>query len=223
MAHHLPLALVSANLVLALMFLIPAPGSHFRLIIATAYAGLIFLGVTLAIGPLNLLLGVRNPVSSDLRRDIGIWAAVLGLWHVFVSLPLPVGNILFLFAQYSGAVGAIAPRLDLFGLANYMGLFATLLLFFLLALSNDWSLGFFGTRRWKSMQRWSYALLVFVVAHGLGYIMLGSHSQLFLTIFAATIIAVVVLQVAGIVSRHRKLKPTEAVRLAATRPQTPTE
>ncbi len=36
---------------------------------ATAYPALVFLAVTLLIGPWNVLREKRNPLSGDLRRD----------------------------------------------------------------------------------------------------------------------------------------------------------
>jgi len=203
--HHLPLAVVAANLTFAILLLVPAGSSHVGLSIATAYAGLIFLAVTLAVGPLNLLRGLRNPVSSDLRRDIGIWAAILGLLHVLVSLPLPAGNVLFLFVRDTGQQ-IVALRTDLIGIANDLGLLATLLTILLLLLSNDWSLTLFGARRWKNLQRWSYPLLALVVAHGLGYILQEHRQSTLLDTFVLTILAVLVLQVAGFVVKRRKLK-----------------
>jgi sulfoxide reductase heme-binding subunit YedZ len=215
-AHHLPLAVVAANLIFAILLLVPGGGSHVGLSIATAYAGLIFLAVTLAIGPLNLLRGLRNPVSSDLRRDIGIWAAILGLLHVLVSLPLPSGNILFLFVRDAGQQIAIAPRTDLIGLANDLGLLATLLTILLLLLSNDWSLTFFGAKRWKSLQRWSYVLIALVVAHGFGYILQEHRQSTLLDTFILTTAAVVLLQGAGYLVKRRKLKSRSEAAAART-------
>jgi sulfoxide reductase heme-binding subunit YedZ len=204
--HHLLLAVIAANLIFAILLLVPGGSSHVGLSIATAYAGLIFLAVTLAIGPLNLLRGLRNPVSNDLRRDIGIWAAILGLLHVFVSLPLPAGNLLFLFLRDTGQQIGVTLRTDLIGLANDLGLLATLLTVLLLLLSNDWSLTYFGARRWKNLQRWSYPLLVLVVAHGLGYILQEHRQSTLLDTFIVTTAAVVVLQLAGFAIKRRKLK-----------------
>ena len=42
-----------------------------QLTVASGYVALGLLGLTLLIGPANLLLGKRNPVSSYLRRDVG--------------------------------------------------------------------------------------------------------------------------------------------------------
>src|SRR5215471_3115707 len=60
-------------------------GLH-RASMASAYASLVMFAATLVIGPLNVLRGRPNPVSSYLRRDIGIWAGLLALVHVVVGL-----------------------------------------------------------------------------------------------------------------------------------------
>ena len=38
------------------------------------------------LGPLNVIRGRRNPVSFDLRRDLGIWSGVMALLHAAVGL-----------------------------------------------------------------------------------------------------------------------------------------
>lgn len=43
---------------------------------ATGYVALGLLAFTLLIGPANLLLRRRNPVSNYLRRDAGAWTAI---------------------------------------------------------------------------------------------------------------------------------------------------
>src|ERR1017187_3328910 len=52
-----------------------------RLSFASAYPALILICVSLLIGPWKMLLGERLTVSFDLRRDLGIWAAITGLFH----------------------------------------------------------------------------------------------------------------------------------------------
>src|SRR5262245_12872292 len=44
--------------------------------LGTGYLALGLLGLTLLIGPANLLLRRRNPVSNYLRRDVGMWTAI---------------------------------------------------------------------------------------------------------------------------------------------------
>ncbi|RKZ54899.1 MAG: hypothetical protein DRQ44_18470, partial [Gammaproteobacteria bacterium] len=65
-----------------IFFILDSPDNKYLFSMATAYTGLILLAATLLIGPLNLIKGKNNPVSSYLRRDIGIWAAVVSIIHV---------------------------------------------------------------------------------------------------------------------------------------------
>src|SRR5918994_1633869 len=46
-----------------------------RMTTASGYVALALLALTLLLGPANLLLRRRNPVSSYLRRDVGAWTA----------------------------------------------------------------------------------------------------------------------------------------------------
>ena len=48
-----------------------------RLSISTAYPALFLTAAALSIGPWNVLRGQTNPVSFDLRRDLGIWAGIM--------------------------------------------------------------------------------------------------------------------------------------------------
>ncbi len=57
-----------------------------RLSIATAYPALFLTAAALSIGPWNVLRGRTNPVSFDLRRDLGIWAGIMALLHTGIGL-----------------------------------------------------------------------------------------------------------------------------------------
>ena len=85
--HYLPLGGLTAVGTTALAIWVDSPSLVYRLSIATAFAGLALFGVALAIGPASVLARGRPPaVSTDLRRDIGILAAMMGLAHVVVGL-----------------------------------------------------------------------------------------------------------------------------------------
>jgi methionine sulfoxide reductase heme-binding subunit len=60
-------------------------------------------------------------------------------------------------------------RLDLFGFGNDTGLTAALIFLLLLALSNDLSLRRLGLQKWKSLQRWTYLVVVLTVLHAIAY------------------------------------------------------
>src|SRR6185437_13788538 len=71
--HHLLLFTVSIVVVLLLYFTRPYRDFWTKASFSTAYPALLLLFLTLIIGPLNILTRKRNPISSDLRRDVGIW------------------------------------------------------------------------------------------------------------------------------------------------------
>src|SRR3954467_12272387 len=86
MLRHLAL-LSAACITTCLAYVATAPPDvRHRLSMATAYAALAFLAASLALGTWNVLTRRPNPVSFDLRRDIGIWAGVLALLHTVIGL-----------------------------------------------------------------------------------------------------------------------------------------
>jgi len=148
------------------------------LLIGLGYLSLFLVGVTLLIGPLNLLRQRRNPVNLDLRRDIGIWAGITGCLHVLLVLrgSLRDKRILLYFLR-QGCCG-YTPLLSVYGLSNDAGLFATLFLLLLLALSNTFSLRLLKGKRWKWLQRSTYLLALLALAHTFGFQYLNLRSPL---------------------------------------------
>jgi len=168
--RHLILALGSGTLTLGIFSVLHSPGVIWRVSMASAYVGGGLLIASLVIGPWYALRGRPNPVSTDVRRDIGIWAGVLGLIHVVAGLLVHMEgrmHLYFLFPPHAATFTRI--RYDLFGVANYVGACATVILLMLLALSNDVSLRLLGPRRWKFLQRGNYALIVLIFVHALAY------------------------------------------------------
>jgi sulfoxide reductase heme-binding subunit YedZ len=165
---------------------------------ASAYVSLLFLCITLLIGPWNVLRRRSNPVSTDLRRDVGIWAAILGLIHVVAGFQVHMGGKFWLYFLWPpDSPHRIPLRYDLFGFANFTGLGATLLLLLLLVLSNDLSLRALGGRRWKALQRWNYVNFALVIAHSVAY-MLGGREPVYVVAFSGMIVGVVTVQWVGI-------------------------
>ncbi len=114
--------------------------SHFS--IATAYPALVLTAAALVLGPWNVLRGRHNPVSFDHLRGRP--------WLYFVDEHKHI-------------------RHDIFGFSNDTGLIAALLFLLLLAISNDLSLRRLGTRRWKSLQRWTYVAAALTGLHAVAY------------------------------------------------------
>jgi methionine sulfoxide reductase heme-binding subunit len=113
-----------------------------HLSIATAYPALFLTAAALLVGPWNVLHGHDNPVSFDLRRDLGIWAGIVALLHTGIGLNVHLrGRPWLYFIDQHDRV-----RHDLFGLGNGAGLIAAFLFLLLLAISNDLSLRRLGTQ-----------------------------------------------------------------------------
>lgn len=137
------------------------------LTIGTAYVALAQLAATLLIGPWQMLRRRgRNGANINLRRDIGIWAGLVGTAHVVFGFQVHMGgNILHYFFRPDSWL----PQINVFGAANVLGLGATIVLLLLLVLSNDLSLRTLKGRRWKAIQRFNYALFGLVLLHTFGY------------------------------------------------------
>lgn len=168
--HHLLIGLVvCAASGLCLAFFAqsyPEPERQFfRWSLTTAYIALALLAITLSLGVWNIMRGQRNPVSSDLRRDLGIWCALLSLAHVIVGLNVHMKKWTLYFVQETSWL-----RGDLFGVANYLGAVAALLVVGLLATSNDFSIRLLGKNRWKNFQRLNYLFFCFVGLHSAIYL-----------------------------------------------------
>jgi methionine sulfoxide reductase heme-binding subunit len=246
--HHLPLGLASAALLVVFMNLPPFTDTGFALLdmgsssplpatagygghqgggrtiesaftLATGYVATVLLALTLLIGPANLLLGRRTPVSTSLARDTGVWAAILGIVHVIVGLKVH-GNSgdLFNFVNYFFRADG-TPKTNSFGLGNWVGLAALIIVVGLLALSNDRSLRELKAKRWKNLQRTNYALFALVVLHAFFYGAFLRTTSPFTLVLIGTVIAVLIGQAVGIRLWHGRFRRTRSA--DAQQPEAP--
>lgn len=196
--HHLPIALLC--LISGYFLYVTRPYTQIipRLSFASAYPALFLLCLTLLLGPWKLFMGERLAASFDLRRDIGIWAGVTGLFHTLTGQFVHMAGRFWLYYVYDKWRDAhVQPfRHDLFGFSNDTGLLASLILLALLATSNDASLRWLGTPGWKSLQRWNYGCFVLAAAHTFGY-QAGGGRGLFLYATIAAVAITAVLQFFG--------------------------
>lgn len=199
--HHGPLLLLSSGSAAALYCTRPYPDVLTRLSFSTAYPAIILLAFTLVTGPWKVLLSRSNPVSSDLRRDVGIWAGALGIIHTAVGQCVHLRGRPWLYYLYGREEHPQGLRHDLFGFANYTGAISVLLLAALLATSNDYSLRRLGTPQWKSLQRWNYAVFALAAAHAIGYLVIEKQKLPFDTTIAIALAVTVILQLAGFAKR----------------------
>jgi len=198
LARHFILFAASAAACIAFYVGMEGAEPIWRLSMGSAYASLALLALSLAIGPWNRLRRLPNPVSGYLRRDIGIWAGILGVFHVVVGLQVHFkGKMWLYFVPSPDASYRFPVRIDPFGIANWVGLFATLVLLLLLALSNDASLRALGRDRWKSLQRWNYAGALLALAHGALYQFVEKRQWPFVVGMLAIAAAALAMQLAG--------------------------
>jgi methionine sulfoxide reductase heme-binding subunit len=204
--HHLILVTAVAFTFYFLYVTRPSKDAVFKASFATGYVALVLLVITLWIGPWNLLRGNRTPVSSDLRRDIGIWAGILGIAHTIVGLNVHLRGRPWLYFVYQPVEGphVIPLRYDLFGFANYTGLVATIVLVLLFATSNDYSLRVLSTPRWKQLQRWNYVLFAFAILHTAAYQKMEKQHVPFVATLVACTVITLVLQGAGFQLRRSR-------------------
>ena len=189
---------------LALITLIPGQDSKYLWSMATGYVSIIFLAATLIIGPLNVYAKKNNPISSDVRRDIGIWCGMTGVGHVIIGSQVHMGNVWLYFFKAAGGEGRFQGRADIFGFANYSGLVAGIILLVLFLISNDLSLRLFKAKRWKNIQRLNYLLFALVLADGILYQVIEKRAFLIVTFFALIMFFPIIAQVIGF-----RLKRTE--------------
>jgi sulfoxide reductase heme-binding subunit YedZ len=196
--HHIPFALAAGASGLVLYVTRPYPDVITRLSFATAWPALVLLTATLAIGPWRTLRGRPPALSQDLRRDTGIWAGTTGLLHAGIGQCVHLRGRPWLYYVYDKGRHLLPLRHDVFGLANFTGLFAALVLLMLLATSSDAALRKLGMARWKSWQRWNYACFGLSAVHTFGYL-LGIEALKPAFIFASILCVLVAatLQFAG--------------------------
>src|ERR671919_194452 len=162
--------------------------------VATGYVATGLLALTLLVGPGYLLLRRRNPISTYLARDAGTWAAVVSVVHVIYGLELHarVTDPLPMFVQDG------SPLTTSFGLGNWTGLAATVIVVALLATSSDFALRKLKARRWKRIQRLNYALFALVIVHAFFYGAVLRTNSPYTLLLLLSVIAVVAGQGIGV-------------------------
>lgn len=203
--HHLPLALVTLAAGLVLYVTRPTPDVLSRLSFASAYPALVLLAVTLVIGPWRVLRKKAPLLSQDMRRDIGIWAGMTGLFHAGVGQFVHLRGKPWLYYIYE-KWNVMPLRHDMFGVANFTGLFATLVLIALLATSSDMALRRLGTPGWKSLQRWNYACFALTALHAFGYQSIERQALPYVGFTLLCVVATILLQFAAWRSRRPILR-----------------
>jgi sulfoxide reductase heme-binding subunit YedZ len=180
--------------------------------VATGYLALGLLALTLLLGPANLLLRRRNPVSSYLRRDMGMWTAIFSIVHVIFALLIHVSHGGGLIPTFLHFFVAEDGRLltNSFGLGNWTGLAALMIVVGLLAISSDFALRKLKVKPWKWLQRLSYALFALVILHAFFYGAFLRTTSPFTFLLGLSVIAIFVGQAVGVWLWRRRYSRTAA-------------
>lgn len=195
--HHTILLAITCVLLLVFVVSVPGDDRMYLWSMATGYVSIILLAVTLLIGPINIYAKKHNPLSSDLRRDAGIWCGLVGLAHIVIGIQVHMGNIWLYFFKAIEGEDRFVFRQDIFGSANYVGLFAGLILLVLLVLSNDVSLEWLKAKHWKNLQRLNYMLFLLIVIHGILYQIIEKRTATIVLIFVIIMLIPLVGQSTG--------------------------
>ena len=170
---------------------------------ATGYAALGLLALTLLVGPANLLLRRRTPVSNYLSRDLGLWAMAASVAHVVLGFEVHGSGAMRDWLHYFVAADG-RPLTNSFGLANWTGLGGLLVGLTLLAVSNDRALATLKASRWKRIQRLNYGLFGLVILHAVFYGALLRARSPFTRLLAFSLGVVLAGQVLGILLWRRR-------------------
>ncbi len=195
--HNLLLGIAATVTVLAVVYLVRERRLVEAFSLGTAYASLLFLAVCLSMGPIKVLRGEVGAASSDLRRDLGIGAALLGTLHTVLGLQVHMKHRWEYFLQPSPNGTVQGLRLDAFGFANYGGVLALLVSLGLWAISSDRALAWLGRPAWKRWQRTSYIAALLVVGHGFVYQRLEHRAVSAVAVMGVTTLVVLTLQLLG--------------------------
>ena len=171
--------------------------------LATAYTSLVALLFTLTIGPMNVLRGRRNPLSTDMRRDAGLASAIMAVAHTGISLTNHFGGdfVSYFLTRRDFSITSI--RRDAFGVGAWTGLIAVVVVVALALISSDTALRRIGRQRWKRFQRSSYVLAAVTTVHLAIFWDLSDRVLGVILVTAGSIFAAVGLQAGGAVRRRR--------------------
>ena len=169
--------------------------------IALANSTVLFLSATLLIGPLRVLRGQRPVSSSRTRRHLGVWSGIFAVVHVVAGLNVHFnGKIMLYFFRGTGKIALLNIRSDSFGITNHMGAAASIIVFLLLAISNDAALRRLGVVRWKGLQRLTYPLAAMVFLHAGIYQYLEQRPWILIALLMAVTAATLALQLWSLLS-----------------------
>jgi len=191
-----------------------------RLWRAIGDAGYLLLFMTLIIGPLSILWPRTNSLLS-LRREVGIWFAIMAITH---GILIAHGWANWDVAKFFGY--EFIPQFDTFsraepgfGLANLLGFVVFLWIAILALTSSDKAMKWLGTSSWKWLHTGSSIVFYLVAIHTAYFLFMhftGSYHKsippqsTFVIPFIVMSVFVIVLQILSFIkvvkSKNKQLK-----------------
>ena len=155
----------------------------------------VLLAAAVGLGPWQALRSRRPVLNNRLRRDVGIWAAITGLLHLWTGTA-QVMRPAYFSAYILGSPEAPRPAwVEWIGTSSIVGGYLVgLIVLGLLALSNDWSLHRLGAVRWKRLQRGALIVFFATVAHGAAFQVIERRVSGWLPALLVVATAIVVLR-----------------------------
>ena len=169
-----------------------------------ADASMVFLFLTLLVGPLSRLWPRLN-VLIPWRRDFGLWFAITAVIHIGLLAELRNWNVLRFFVNDEGELLKAAAHAS-----NWVGLVALGILLILAVTSNQFSEKLLGGSGWKFVQQNAYGLFFLSCLHTFIFVYQvdGRQSAVFKWIFWIGILLVGMFQIWGFVrtirAKHRR-------------------
>lgn len=207
-ARQFALAVGALGLAAAIAEFADAPSTVARWSLGTAYSALFLLGLSMVLGPLNVLRRKHNPVHSAVRRDVGIAAGLAGLIHTALGLQVHMGGVLSRYFIVPADAGASNWA---FVSGNYVGLLSAIVLAWLVAISNNVGVRSLGLARWKKIQRMAYVAAAAAAIHGIIYQLQEKRNAGMIFLVVASVVVVVVLQLKGMRARRGAIGVTASL------------
>ena len=196
--HYLPLTSVTILVGIILHNVWPKKDFITLITDVSGYIAIVLLSISLIIGAINIVMKIKNPVSSYFRRDIGIAGGILAIIHSITGLFVHMrGNMWQYFSVQTSTGYKI--RLDDFGIANYTGLLSALLVVALIVTSNDYFIFKLRAKKWKNFQRLSYLMFILAIIHVVYYRL--NNPGLVYSFYLPMVACVLALQISGFTIR----------------------
>lgn len=178
-------------------WLLPYAALWERLSVGSAWLCMVVLCSALLIGPLRRSAGQQAPANIYLRRDLAIWSALQGFFHVYAgSLVSMNQDYIQGFVNTDLAPWSAVVRDELFYWGAMLGFIVSLIYLMLLTVSSDRAMRKVGVDRWKKIQKSAHLVLWLTVIHAIAFQLLESR-YVPLALILAVMSAVLVVQYRG--------------------------